>query len=84
VVLGLSSPNFEWSEVSVVRTLRNLVFGPMFEWSEKISIKYDCSLDLIFIQNVHWFDWARNPQVECSEVLTVQKQNEVKVQRSLV
>ena len=35
VVLGLSSPHFEWSEVSVVRKLRNLaVFGPMFEWSE--------------------------------------------------
>ena len=35
VVLGLSSPHFEWSEVSVVRTLRNLaVFGPMLEWSE--------------------------------------------------
>jgi hypothetical protein len=35
VVLGLSSSHFEWYEVSVVRTLRNLaVFRPMFEWSE--------------------------------------------------
>ena len=35
VVLGLSSPHFEWYEVSVVKTLRNLaVFRPMLEWSE--------------------------------------------------
>ena len=35
VVLGFSSPHFELSEVSVVRTLHNLaVFGLMFEWSE--------------------------------------------------
>ena len=36
VVLGFNSPNFEWSEVSVVRTLRDLeVFDPMVEWSER-------------------------------------------------